>query len=531
MVANEGKRAVKPSAKQGKQRPERRSLRRRLLLTAAVVFALLSVPGGWLAYRTHEFNRETEAIIAAVQAADARSYPTGLEQKLIRLAALVERLKQIEDLRRQDSPINYGKFLFTGDGIIDPALRAYRAEMTREFIAPVRLALENRLGRANSEPCEQTRRNLKAYLMLTDPARLDVDWLTPYLISLWNNQRAGGRSASGALHDAARPLLRYYFEWFTRPCRQDLCIRPPKADAQMIEKARARYRAVPMSERFYAQFVTAVARDPVTGHLGLPPVSLDTIFDRRPITPSHLTSRQKLARGTTFEIPGLFTWRGWKRVHRNLKNSAQTLAREQWVLGPPGPEASGELKRYGEAAAARYVQQYIKAWEGFMADLVVTAPDSLSQAIKLYDYLATPQGQPYRWILRELMYNTAFPPDHKRWRAYQLLSKHSSPMPNALHRRFQNTVAMGISLGDRASTVSTSLDGYLDDLATLRRRMAEQLARNPAAGVDTVATLLDYVWGETQRRLESRDATAQRLMRPLLETPLRIAGSRYGNNE
>jgi type VI secretion system protein ImpL len=272
-------------------------------------------------------------------------------------------------------------------------------------------------------------------------------------------------------------------------------------------------------------------------------MSLDILFTDRPEVKNFLSSKQFKQKKIYFEVPGPYTDKGHFRVLANIDKAEDLLQTEQWVV-PLSPEERGDrVPANIKLLAEDYEQKYVGAWEQFMLDIEVKTPANLKEAAELYAELQKPEW-PYLRVVRTLE-------DHTQWKkavndaALNQINKklnqkvssktkglrfgfdvkkiagRASRVPDT----FKKAVAFAIPQGGGAQVNVTQLSQYLEILARLRKRMVEELDKDPNASVNVLALDLKNAMLETEALFAPTDDTARRILRLLLLTPLNVGGN------
>ncbi|WP_197079622.1 ImcF-related family protein, partial [Pantoea sp. SM3] len=212
---------------------------------------------------------------------------------------------------------------------------------------------------------KQAYTQLRLYLMLTRPERMDAGWFSQALMQNWV-QRQGLDDAYW--QGAGSPLLAFYAE--------NLISHPEwalKADPELVRQVRTllvRQMGVTNSEtRQYQRVLSQVARQ--YADMRLADMTGDTDAGRL---------------FTTDEVvPGMFTRQAWED---GVKPAIEKVARERreemdWVLSdvpPPAGDASSP-EALEARLTSRYFSDYSAAWLNFLNSLRLQPAPTLSDAI------------------------------------------------------------------------------------------------------------------------------------------------------
>ncbi|TKD07394.1 type VI secretion system membrane subunit TssM [Polyangium fumosum] len=480
--------------------------------------------------------------------------------KLEQLDPVYARLKELDDFRT-NLPLSYGWGMYRGEEIYRPAVTAYVALLQTGFVLPCKTKLEDRLKNAKGKQYLRERTDLKTYLMMSDVANLDVDWETGRLTGLWAELLKATNSTMPEyeLKERLAKHVRYYLELV-----KDKKVLPLPADKALVENVRKTLQSVPVQDRYYELFVNSLnderydeAGDDRKENRKYPPLSLADLFVDRPNATKFIQSARYQKDKRFKDVEGPYTDKGHYIVVLNVANAEALLLSEQWVA-PLGPdEAIDKIPTNLKRLSEDYDQRYIEQWSDFLADITITPPSTVKEALDLYNILLnTPY--PYLQILRAVE-------DHTQWKKYK---KGDGPSVNKdelnkmfntkLQQQFsQKTGGLRITtnvdvtkMGERPSTVppsfaalisfgvppentrpgqpitDTPLQKYLDSITELRRVMQDIPAPPTSTDMINLSEQLSDVAKKVEAFLQPLDEKAKALLRPLLLNPLRISGTR-----
>jgi type VI secretion system protein ImpL len=350
-------------------------------------------------------------------------------------------------------------------------------------------------------------RDLKLYLMLAHPDRLDFEFGTDALTETWT--RLSGRSPGDGASTAAH--VRTYLD----AVRAD----PSWAwaeDGVLVARARAQLGAFPVEEIRYAALQQAAA--------GAPPVLPEHIFVGE--AARYVTTHGKL------EVPGLYTALGWQKVQPLLKPT-RGADLTPWVLGEQrGAVAPGSAEQLEKL----YFDRYVRAWMDFLVGLDVATPANLSAAIDEMAALDKGEG-PYVRLFRRLAENTRLEREAPGAKE-QALAKvtqvvnaltpggQAPPperLPTPVEQYFRRAVRFGFGDAVPAPGIElppSLLNQYLDQLRALEVSL-RQLQDSGADPSTEFAAELDRASASIERLLAGFDQTERLALEPLLMNPIR----------
>jgi type VI secretion system protein ImpL len=431
------------------------------------------------------------------------------------LELLVDRAQRL-DAEAQRFSIRHWWGPYVAAPLRDAVRQRYLEQLRATVQGPVHDGLSAAIRRASDvrglDPAgfEAAFNDLKLYLMLAHPDRLDLDFASRALSTTWT--RLSGRSPDDGAASAGH--ARTYLE----ALRAD----PSWAwaeDGVLVARARAQLGALPLEELRYAALEQAAT--------GAPPVLPEHIFVGE--SARYVSTRGKL------EVPGLYTALGWQRVQPLLKPTRGSEL-TPWVLGEQsGAAAPGSTEQLEKL----YFDRYVRAWMDFLVGLDVATPANLSAAIDEIAALDKGEG-PYVRLFRRLAENTRLEreaPGVKEQAVAKVTPVVSALTPGgaapAPERRptpveqyFRRAVRFGFGDAVPAPGVElppSLLNQYLDQL----RALEVSLRQLQDAGADPsteFAAELDRTSASIERLLAGFDQTERLALEPLLMNPIR--GSR-----
>jgi type VI secretion system protein ImpL len=352
--------------------------------------------------------------------------------------------------------------------------------------------------------------DLKLYLMLAHPDRLEPELATAALANVW--ARVGGHEA--ALGTAAVDAhVRSYLETLQRD--------PSWAwaeDGVLVTRARAQLASMPIEEIKYAALEQAA--------IGAPPVLPEHIFVGE--SARYVSTRGKV------EVPGLYTALGWQKVQPLLKRDASSeLA--LWVLGEPfragSPSSTEQIEKL-------YFDRYVRAWMDFLVGLDVATPTNLNSAIEEISALDKGEG-PYVRLFRRLAENVRLDleapglEEQARAKGAQVVAQvtaagQAAPTPperrvSPVEQHFRRMLRFGF--GDAAPAPGIELppsllSQYLDQLRALEVSL-RQLQDSGTEPSTELGSELDRTSASIERLLAGFDQTEHLALEPVLLNPIR----------
>ena len=258
------------------------------------------------------------------------------------------------------------------------AVLAYRRLLRTTFMPRVANRLEEVLRRGDANTQDYLYEALRVYLMLGQPSHLDPESVQAWLALDWR------RNLPDASADQREQLAAHAGALFaTGDGRFDSSFDPPPLDAALVSQARLTLAMMPLPQRLYNRMKRQVAQ------ARLPEFSVNRAVGR---DVSLLLARQggePLSRG----IAGLYSVAGYRELQKQLPQAMADIARDSWVLdrreAEPAAGAGGAIGTELRAAVLQlYYADYIKQWDGLLADVRILPFSNLDQGARITNALA-----------------------------------------------------------------------------------------------------------------------------------------------
>jgi len=370
------------------------AVRRRRVAEAAALASVAALTLALVVAMAVSYGRNADHVARVAQAlrdypADTSSTPASLRayyaQALARLDVLA-RAQQVADEVRHPVPWSMRFGLFQGDGLFDDA----RAARTREFQASVLpgLALQFRDGlRDAADDPQRLYTVLKGYLMLGEPAHRDDAQLVLLAGERWRDVFPDEDTLVVALQEHFRVL----FEGHD-------ALRALPVDDALVASARASLRAADLATLIYGNVrIDAAARGDAPVRLDRTLGLLGEVFRRHSGAP------------LTKPLPALYTRPVFAAMVSEapagrIAEAVDRFAKDDWVFGAT---ATDRVSRASLTTQVRtlYVDDYIRAWDGLIADLELPTASSVREASGIASRLAGP-GSPLKALLLLVRDNT-----------------------------------------------------------------------------------------------------------------------------
>jgi type VI secretion system protein ImpL len=319
------------------------------------------------------------------------------------VATLIKPLLDVRQAARSEAfaidkpPLSMTLGLYQGDKLDAGAQLAYHRLLEKAFAPRIVTRLEERLRAANANNLENAYEALKNYLMLYTPDKFDPDTLRAWIATDWDVQYAR------ALEPEARAELDHHLEaLLARGAPPPLVAQ----DAALVAQMREMLVALPLDQRVYGRIKRASRANDlpdftVAGNAG-PKANL--VYRR--------ISGEPLTRG----IAGLYTREGYRRTFQGTipRVSAQLANEETWVLGVRNDPERIKALALGNELANRvrrnYLEDYIKEWDRYLADVKLVPMTSIAQQIEVFRLLAGVDSPMATFVRRVSEETTLVPP-------------------------------------------------------------------------------------------------------------------------
>ncbi|TDU31163.1 type VI secretion system protein ImpL [Panacagrimonas perspica] len=315
------------------------------------------------------------------------------------VVALLPVLDAVRGLPRTDAvadgaPMSMTYGLYQGTKLQAGADQAYRSLLRNAFLPRLIYRIEDRLRSIPANDLEQTYEVLKVYLMLQDRTHLEPEYAAAAIEFDWDESlpRSVTTDQRAALGEHLKTLL-----------AQDDYSSPLPPDPLLIASARSALTRFGLPQRVYSRLkregIGADYPEFSVATKGGPSASL--VFQR--------VSNQPLTKG----VPGLYSYNGYHSgfLSRVGEVSKQLGDEQSWVLGTADPSALDQAKDLlgGEGVSEQvrrlYLQDYVRVWEEFIADVKLKKATSLSESIQTARILSAPDS-PIPLLMRAIVRET-----------------------------------------------------------------------------------------------------------------------------
>lgn len=459
---------------------------RRIGFHPVTVFSTIALTavGLWSAGMLLSGFQNARNVHAAQQAVDATVAAHNTAERLRSLLAL-----QQEIARYAPDPGDLASisthFGLNRDAAIASALWKSYANPSRELlVAPIQQDLEDGLAELAqiqvagldaqaSEWALGGRDNLKTYLMLANPERVEPDFLKTQLDRHW---RTDARITPGERDDLAERLLTFHADHFKSHPDWRITTRP-----ELVAGARRSVLAVidqrNAQDTLYRQVIDGIG---------------DRYPDQTLASLTAGTDARGLMRANAL-VPGVYTRQAYEAlVAETIERVAKrTQVTSDWVLsdaGAPQPTSPADLQA---ALTAQYFANYADHWQRFMNSLQWEPAPTLPAAIDQLKLLADARQSPVIALMTSLEYQGSAGARVDSLSA-TLVAKAQDMLgkkPAVPERAKPDTAGpLGPSFGpitrlvaqDQASAGDLSLQRFLERATALRLRL-QQVSNSPDA--------------------------------------------------
>ena len=277
----------------------------------------------------------------------------------------------------EDSMFKYGLGLYQGDKIEDVVDTAYLALLNARFLPAVKEEVKSTLLLSLADPMI-LKQNLRIYLMLHDPTKINSEVLLSWLSTQWSNNYKGNAEIQSALLLHMEYLIEHG-------------ITPENPDAYVVEEARKALLRIPLQILVYQQ----LQEEAELG--GEPSFTFRAVIGASPLS------------GDNYPIPYLYTKAGYEEyLIRRLPSLIQSVTSDSWIFGKtPVILSTLDINRLNREVRSLYFRDYAQKWNNAIQAIKVAPAATLSEINTQVNQLSTGIS-PITLVLRELKTNTNF---------------------------------------------------------------------------------------------------------------------------
>lgn len=309
--------------------------------------------------------------------------------------ALRETLAELDEYSRNSPPLYLRFGLYSGNSINGPLRNIYFQSITQRFFKPTFQAIERDLqafvsaaaptvtpvadsDTASTEDFLGRHYDLlKAYLMLTDPEKVEPTFLASQLEEYWK------RSSPPDMEIVSLQQLDFYSR------QAGLADAPQnKANDKLVSEVRRKLTAYPPVNRFYKRLITDINGKTT-------PVSIDSILEGR-------------GRGVlvgTYTVPGSFTIEGYRQhILGAIDSAAEEISKDDWVMGTAAAASQTQSTDISKLQTM-YLREYTDQWRRFLRGTSVQQFKTKDDAVTALKALSSTDS-PMERVMAELARNT-----------------------------------------------------------------------------------------------------------------------------
>ena len=365
--------------------------RQKILLQAASYVGVLLVCA-LLVFGLASSYRRNGSYLTQVQTA-LQKYPAQSDLSLAPnqqayFAMVLERLESLSgavdvaDQHKGDVPLSMRFGLYQGNAVGDEVRDAYFRELNGLLLPGV--ASQFRAGlAANAADPQMLYYYLKGYLMLGEPKHLDHDQIVALAGIEWRR-----------LFPSDPVLQKALTKHFDALVGHEGRLRALSLDSNLVEQARNTLRTADLPTLIYGNIKLTADNG------AYPPLRLD-----KELGLLGNVYRRKSGAALSDPLPALFTQPVFRdEVDKGIEQAVTQFAADDWVFGASKID-SLQKARLAQQVLALYEQDYIKAWDGILADLELQPIGSIQDASAVAAKLVGPNS-PMKLLLKVVRDNT-----------------------------------------------------------------------------------------------------------------------------
>jgi type VI secretion system protein ImpL len=464
---------------------------------AGALLLSLLIGAGWLV----SYSRN-EAFVARVEGAanEAQARLDALAPGERDLGRLLPALNALRDLpagygNRDGTPWLMGLGLYQGHKLGAQARAGYFRGLGDVLLPALMARMEEQLRRGDQN-LELLHETLKVYLMLGDHERFDPESVEAWVLLDWQQTlpRDLGAERRADLEGHLSALVANFPETL-----------PVPLDQAVIAHARATLGRVPLAARVYARIkMSAPSRQ-------VPEFRVADVVGRDAAVAFARKSGEPLTKG----VPGLYTVKGYRQAFQpQVPLVAADLLKEGWVVGAESLETLDlqKARQFETDVRELYFKDYVKHWEGLLADLDVVGFTSLRQGV---DVLAVLGGRdsPMKKLLTAVAAETTLE-DPAAGKAAVQVAEAAATAAGGVTGRLAQILKGAASESDKVLPAPAAAGTLVDQrFADLHRLVKADGGAAPIDGViglfDEAYVQLNAVSGALDRGATALDAASQ----------------------
>ena len=281
----------------------------------------------------------------------------------------------------QEVPFLMGLGLYQGGKLGEGAQGAYQRVLREALLPRILEQMETQLRRGTANNPEYLYELLRVYIMLGERKHLDPEAVRAWLDYDWS------RNLQDA-NELQRQDLSQHVAAMLAPSSHAEA--PPQLDRALIAQVRLSLAKLPMGERVYTRLKRSLAT------AGVPDFDVTAAAGRDAGVVLARQSGLPLTRG----IAGPFTLAGYKKFTEQIDGAIADVVKDSWVLDRREAVDSVESAAQMKAAVQQmYFEEYIRLWDGLLADVTLVPFTTLDQASRVIS-IVSGQESPLRKFLQ-----------------------------------------------------------------------------------------------------------------------------------
>lgn len=414
--------------------------------------------------------------------------PESARRELTGMENMREVLSRLDEYERTSPPLSLRFGLYSGNKLKESDLRhIYFEAVEQRFLKPTREKMNEDLRAfaagtkrppANADATNSTGatdaatanadeeylgRNydlLKAYLMLSQPDKVEPSFLENQLRGYWKQFAPAGRE------EEALSQLQFYT---TQANKSDVSHFEP--DSALVSQAQAKLTAYPIVSRVYKRIISDINKDVKF------PVNVTTIPG----------AREGNVLVSSYSVPPSYTIDGYKKWQEILQSSAaEQFKRDDWVMkGSDAADSSLDVKK--DELQNIYYRDYIAQWQRFLQELKVRDYRTKEEAVRTLRTLAG-STSPLDAVMREVTRQTNFSGSTGGifgWLTSLFKSKVDAGGATLVEREFRPLIQFVTAKDDQMTEYRTKLNAVTDQLRNNPKSLSE-LSKQMQAGDDRI---------------------------------------------
>ena len=354
----------------------RARLRTSAAYAAAFVLVLIGLNRGWTAINIETSRNEalTAAVVIAERAAAAQPLDRVQSPELSPFLPYLDAALKLSAATAGHAPpvLSQQEFLNSG------AKTSYQRVLNQVMLPRLLRRLEGEIRRSIQRP-DYIYEAVRAYLMLGNKGPMDAHLIQEWFDLEWQ------QAYPGTLNAAKRDALGRHLQALLASPLQTY-----ELDNTLLDAARTILSRLPMARRVYSRLHNLADNTPDW----LPSHAMGQ-------TGQHLFTRAS-GRLWSSGVPGFFTIEGlYAHVLPSLPRAAREAANEAWVLGPTATASASDPVQLEAEVLDLYAQDYIRAWERMIGDIVLPPFGGLPATAEAVMILGAPDS-PMKELLRSI---------------------------------------------------------------------------------------------------------------------------------